>query len=598
MSLAMRVEDRERWPIEYTVWLNAPQTQMVDIRMVIRNVAGPMLDVAMPVWRPGRYEVIDPAGGVRDVRAVTSTGRSLPIVKTDKTTWRITTDSAEEVTVTYRVYANSLGDRTRHVDDTHAFLSAAAVFFHVPDRLKDPLLVNIEAPASWKIATGLESVPGNPRKLLAPNYDVLVDSPLEIGLHDLLEFEVNGKPHQIVIWGGAKYDPDKLKADLTKIVKSQAALFGDMPYSRYVFLIHVGPGASGGTEHLNSTIIQRPRQSLENPEAYKGFLRTVSHEFFHTWNVKQFRPAGIHPYDYMHENYTDLLWVVEGSTTYYADLTNVRVGINKADDYLTTLSDAIHTLRNRPGARVQSVAESSFDAWTRFSRSEPDNANFTVSFYDVGALASLLLDMELQSRTRNRVSLDDVMREMYRRFPLYGTGYTTADLIALLETMSESQWSDFFARYIRGTEPYPFESALEVVGLELSIQAEKKGDPIVQTPYAGLNLAERNGGAMVRSVLSDGPAYTAGVMVGDEIVAVNGRRVSASQFDEWIGLLRPGDGVTLHIIRHDQLRTISFNLAGKPNGRWTLSRTKAPTNEQKAAYQSWMGQEWPKSSVG
>jgi len=371
-----------------------------------------------------------------------------------------------------------------------------------------------------------------------------------------------------------------------------------LPYHRYVFLIHVGPGASGGTEHLNSTIIQRPRQSLENPEAYKGFLRTVSHEFFHTWNVKQFRPAGIHPYDYMHENYTDLLWVVEGSTTYYADLTNVRVGINKADDYLTTLSDAIHTLRNRPGARVQSVAESSFDAWTRFSRSEPDNANFTVSFYDVGALASLLLDMELQSRTRNRVSLDDVMREMYRRFPLYGTGYTTADLIALLETMSESQWSDFFARYIRGTEPYPFESALEVVGLELSIQAEKKGDPIVQTPYAGLNLAERNGGAMVRSVLSDGPAYTAGVMVGDEIVAVNGRRVSASQFDEWIGLLRPGDGVTLHIIRHDQLRTISFNLAGKPNGRWTLSRTKAPTNEQKAAYQSWMGQEWPKSSVG
>src|SRR5206468_1451681 len=394
-------------------------------------------------------QVLDLAGGVRGVRAVTSAGRSLPVVKTDKTTWQITTDEAEEVTVSYRVYANSLGDRTRHVDDTHAFLSGTAVFFHVADRLKDPVIVNIEAPASWKIATGLECVRGNPRRLFAPNYDVLVDSPLEIGLHDLLEFEVNGKPHQIVIWGGAKYDPDKLKADFTKIVKSQATLFGDMPYRRYVFLVHVGPGASGGTEHLNSTIIQTPRQSLENPEAYKGFLRTVSHEFFHTWNVKQFRPAGIHPYDYMRENYTDLLWVAEGSTTYYADLTNVRVGINKADDYLRTLSDAIHTLRNRPGARVQSLAESSFDAWIKFSRSIPDDANFTVSFYDVGALASLLMDMELRSRTKNRVSLDDGMREMYRRFPLSGNGYTTADLIALLETMSESQWSDFFARYIR-----------------------------------------------------------------------------------------------------------------------------------------------------
>ena len=594
----MWVEDMERWPIEYTVSLNAPQTQMVDIRMVIRKLDGPTVDVAMPVWRPGRYEVLNPAGGVRDVRAVTSAGNSLPIVKTDKTTWHITTGGAEEVAVTYRVYANSLGDRTRHVDDTHAFLSGATVFFHVPDRLKDPVLVNIEAPASWKIATGLECVPGNPRKLFAPNYDVLVDSPLEIGLHDLLKFEVNGKPHQIAIWGGAKYDPDKLKANFAKIVKSQADLFGDMPYSRYLFLIHAGPDASGGTEHLNSTIIQRPRRFLENPEAYQTFFRTVSHEFFHTWNVKQFRPAGIHPYDYMRENYTDLLWVVEGTTSYYGDLTNVRVGISKPDDYLRTLSDAIHAIRNRPGARVQSLAESSFDAWIKFSRSAPDNANFTVSFYDLGALASLLMDMELRSRTGNRVSLDDVMREMYRRFPLSGNGYTKADIIALLETISESQWHDFFARYINGTDQYPFESALETVGLELSIQPESKDDRIIQCSYAGLNLADRNGGAVVRSVLSDGPAYAAGVLLGDEIVAVNGRRVSASEFDEWIGLLQPGDTVTLHIIRRDELRTVPFKLAGKPNGRWEVSRVKDPNDSQKAAYQSWLHQEWPEKSSG
>ncbi len=593
MSLAMPVEDTERRPIEYTVSLNTPQTQMVDIRMVIQNVAGPM-DVAMPVWRPGRYEVINPAGGVRNVRAFSSVGRSLPITKTDKTTWHITTGAVEELTVTYRVYANSLADRTRHVDDTHAFLSGAAIFFYVPDRLKDPVLVNIEAPASWRIATGLECVSGNPGKLVAPNYDVLVDSPLEIGLHDLLEFEVNGNPHQIAIWGGAKYDPDKLKSDFAKIVRSQAALFGDMPYRRYTFLIHVGPDATGGTEHLNSTIIQTPRRSLENPDAYKTFLRTVSHEFFHTWNVKQFRPAGIHPYEYRRENYTDLLWVAEGTTSYYQDLTNVRVGISNADDYLKTLSDAIHKLRNRPGARVQSLAESSFDAWIKFNRSAPDDANFTISFYDVGALASLLMDMELRSRTRNRISLDDVMREMYRRFPLSGNGYTTADMIALLETISESEWDDFFARYINGTSPYPFESALEVVGVELSLQAEKKGDTIIERSYAGLNLADRNGCAVVQLVLSDGPAYAAGVLLGDEIVAVNGRRVSAAQFDEWIGVLQPNNAVTLHLIRRDELRTVSFNLASKSNGRWRVSRLKDPSDSQKAAYQSWLHQEWPK----
>ena len=596
----MRVEDTERPPIEYRVSFYSPQTQMVDIQMVIRKVAGPTLDVALPVWRPGRYEILNPAGGLRDVRAVqlpqrgmTSVGRPLPIVKTDKSTWQITTGGAEQIAVTYRVYANSLGDRTRHLDDTHAFLSGAAVFFHVPGRLKDPVLVNVEAPASWKIATGLESVPGNPRRLFAPNYDVLVDSPLEIGLHDLLEFEVNGKPHQIAIWGGAKYDPDRLKADFSNIVKSQARLFGDMPYNRYVFLIHAIPGASGGTEHLNSTIIQKPRSSLENPGAYQSFLGIVSHEFFHTWNVKQFRPAGLHPYDYMRENYTDLLWIVEGTTSYYGDLTNVRAGIRKPDDYLRTLSDAIHTMRNRPGARMQSLAESSFDAWIKFSRSAPDDANFTISFYDGGALASLLMDMELRRRTRNKVSLDDVMREMYRRFPLSGNGYTTADIIALLETISESQWHDFFARYINGTDPYPFESALQVVGLELSMQPKNKDGPLIERSYAGLNLADANGGAVVRSVLSDGPAYAAGVMSGDEIVAVNSRRVSASQFDEWIGLLHPGDTVALHIIRREVLRTVSFKLAGKLHGRWTVLRMRDPSDSQKAAYQSWLHQDWP-----
>jgi predicted metalloprotease with PDZ domain len=578
------------FPIEYTVSLNAPQTQMVDIGMVIRNLKQPTVDVAMPVWRPGRYEVLNPAGGVRNVRAETSGGRALPIVKTDKTTWQITTGGAEEVTVTYRVYANSLGDRTRHVDDTHAFLSGATVFFHVLGRLKDRVLVNIEAPASWRVATGLECVPGNPRKLVAPDYDVLVDSPLEIGIHDLLELEVNGKPHQIVIWGGARYDADKLKADVSKIIRSQAGLFGDMPYGRYVFLIHVGPEASGGTEHLNSTIIQRPRSSLENPEAYRDFLGIVSHEFFHTWNVKQFRPAGIQPYDYLRENYTDLLWVVEGTTSYYGGLTNVRVGITSPDDYLKTLGDAIHAMRNRPGARVQSLAESSFDAWIKFSRSVPADVNFTISFYDVGELASLLMDMELRSRTRNRISLDDVMREMYRRFPLSGNGYTTADLIALLETISGSRWNDFFARYISGTDEYPFESALNLVGLELSIQREKKDDPAGPHAYAGLDLVDRNGCALVRSVLSDGPAYAAGVWGGDEIVALEGRRVSASQFDEWIGRLQPGDAVTLHVIRRDELRTVSFKLAGKEKGKWTLSRMKDPTDSQKAAYQSWLHQ--------
>ena len=580
-----------RLPIEYTVSLTEPQTQMVDIRMVIRDVAGSTLDVAMPVWRPGRYEILNPAGTVRNVRALPGPGRSLPIVKTDKTTWRITTGGAGEVIVTYRVYANSLDDRTRHVDDTHAFLSGTTVFFHVPGRLKDPVRINIEAPADWKIATGLECEADNPRKLRASDYDVLVDSPLEIGIHDLLEFEVRGKPHEVAIWGNAKYDPAKLKTDFAKIIECQADLFGDMPYRRYVFLLHIYPNADGGTEHLNSTIIQTPRESLEDPDAYKGFLNTVSHEVFHTWNVKQFRPAGIHPYDYQRENYTDLLWVAEGTTSYYADLTNVRAGIIEPEEYLTALGDQIHAMRSRPGVRVQSLAEASFDAWIRFNGQTRDDPNFTISFYGIGALASLLLDLQLRGRTESRVSLDDLMREMYRRFPLSGKGYTTADMIGLLETISGSKWNDFFTFYIQGTEPYPFESALDVVGLDLSMEPERKDAAIGQKPYAGLKLAAHDGRAVVRCALSDGPAYTAGVNSGDEILAINGRDVSASRFDQTIAELRPGDTTTLHLLRRGEMRTVSFRLAGMPDARWNISLVKDPTPSQKAAYRSWLHRE-------
>jgi predicted metalloprotease with PDZ domain len=596
LILAMRLQEPGLQPVQYTVSLKEPQTQMVDIHMLIPNVSGSTLDVALPVWRPGRYEILDLAGGIRDVRASSASGSSLPVVKTDKTTWRITTNGAPEVRVSYRVYANSLADRTRHVDDTHAFLSGAAIFFYSPERREDPVVVNLEAPANWKIATGLEATQGNPRRFTAANYDVLADSPLEIGTHDLIQFDVNGKPHEIAVWGGAKYEPEKLKTDFSKIIKSQADIFGELPYRRYVFLIHVGPEARGATEHLNSTIIQAPRRSLENEEAYKSLLGTVAHEYFHTWNVKQFRPAGIHPYDYSRENYTDLLWVAEGTTSYYDDLTLARTGLNKPDDYLKIIGDEIHSIRNRPGARVQNLAESSFDAWVKFNQPTPDDANATVSFYSAGALASLLMDMELRSRTQNRVSLDDVMRTMYRRFPLSGSGYTTADLIAVLEELSGVQWDAFFSSYINGTEEFPFETALNFVGLELALDPEKKEETGKQVPYAGLTLGDRNAGALVRSAVSDGPAYRAGVIAGDEIVAVNGRRVSASQFDELIGKLQPGDTVNLHVIRRDELRNISFKLAGKPNGRWKVSRVKQPTDAQKRAYQSWLQNDWPASS--
>jgi predicted metalloprotease with PDZ domain len=575
-------------PIEYTVSLLAPQTQTVEICMRVRNITSQVLDLALPVWRTGRYAVINPAGTVNCVRAQSAAGKTLPISKLDKTTWRVQTDGSPEIEIRYSVYANSLADRTRHVDDTHAFLSGATVFFYVPDRRHDPLSVRIEAPENWNLSCGLDSVEGNPRTLLAPSYHVLVDSPIEVGIQDVLHFEVDGIPHDIVLWSAPALDSRKLTEDFEAIVRNEARLFGGLPYSRYMFMIHVGLGLGGGTEHLNSTIIQVPPRTFEDAGAYKRLLGTASHEMFHVWNVKRLRPAALAVTDYSRENYTDLLWFCEGTTAYYDELILARAGLTHADTYLRDLGELIHQVRRRPGTHVQSVAESSFDAWIKFNQPTSDDMNSTVSFYDSGAVVSFLLDLELRTRTGNRVSMDTLMVEMVSRFPLISPGFTTADLIEVAGNLSGSRFEEFFDRYIRSTDPLPLEERVGVLGLKLCVE------PAGIKAYTGLITVSTNSQATVRYILSDGPAYSAGVLSGDEIVAMNGRRYEAAEMTTHVEThLRPGDNIQLEIIRRGRQRMIEFPAAAAPRGRWQLLRVDNPSDAQKSAYSNWLQQSWP-----
>ena len=574
-------------PIEYTVSLDAPQTQTFRVTMLVRNVASRTLEVALPVWRQGRYGVLNPAGSVRSVTAVTPSKRSLAIRKTDKTTWRIEAEGAPEILIQYTAFANSLNDRTRHVDDTHAFLSGATVFFYVPNRRNDSLLVHLDAPADWQVACGLEHADGDPFKLLAPNYDVLIDSPIEIGLHELLTFDVNGKRHDVAVWGGAEFDADRLERDFTKIIEAEARLFGSLPYERYVFIMHVAAGLGGGTEHLNSTVIQMTPRALEDEEQYKRVLSLAAHEMFHTWNVKRFRPAALCNVDLTKENYTELLWFCEGTTSYFDILMVVRAGLETPAGYLKFIAETIYQSRARPGTRIQSPAESSFDAWIKFNNPSPDDVNSTVSYYESGSLVSLLLDLEIRRRTVNRVSLDSLMFAMYEGFPASGPGYTSADLLQTLNRLTDSKFEDFFLHYIDGTSRHPFEDVLDVVGLEMvPLYTAAKA-------YTGLVYQEENGNCVVRSVLSDGPAYTAGVNCGDEIVTLNGRKFRAPDLSGHIErTMSPGDTVWFQVLRRGRLRRVEFKLVEKPNPRWEIRKVNAATAEQKAAYQSWLGWEF------
>lgn len=605
--------------IVYEVDLTGAHTQTVEVAMTVMGVSGPTLDVLLPVWRPGRYAVLDPAGTISRLHAHGASGAPLTVRKVDKSAWRVEAAGERAVTVRYSVYANSLGDRTRHADGSHAFLSPASVFMYVPEHRSEPALVRVRAPEGWRIATGLEPAPGEPGAVVAPDYDVLVDSPLEIGEHELLAFDVDGVPHEIAIWTAGrdvKFDREKMKEDFGKIVRVQRDLWGDMPYARYVFLLHVAPGLGGGTEHLNSTIMQTSPATFEAEDTYRNFLGLVSHEMFHTWNVKRLRPAGLVPYDYQRENYTDLLWVAEGTTSYYDDLMLARAGLLKPDDYLKRVSGLIQSHRTRPGRSVQSVADSSFDAWVKFNRPTPDASNTTVSFYDAGALVSLMLDWEVRQATENRESLDTVLADLYRRFPLKDGGFTSDDLLQVLKERSGRDFTEFFKRHVEGTEELEFERVAGIVGLELVHKPKPKpgtgdtkagdeaseGDdseagsdaPSVESKaYIGMTLEDQGGLAVVKTVLSDGPAHEAGVIPGDAVAAINGVRLRAGDLEKRLKDIGPGGRVRLTLFRHDVLREVEFSAQSRPDAEWVLRRIKEPTEAQRAGYESWIKQAWP-----
>jgi predicted metalloprotease with PDZ domain len=393
-------------------------------------------------------------------------------------------------------------------------------------------------------------------------------------------------------WGRTDALPESLEKDTAKIAKVQQDLFGSFPFDRYVFISHIAPGASGGTEHLNSTVIQFKPTVATEAKDYRSLLALVSHELFHTWNVKQFRPAGIKPYDYLRENYTPLLWIAEGTTSYYDELTCVRAGVWEVKHYLESLGKVADAELRRPGGRVQSLESSSFDSWIKFNRPSPDSVNSTVSFYSKGALVSLMLDARMRETTGGARTLDDLMRALYKRFPLSGPGYTSDDVLALLTELTGEDFEPFFARYVRGTEPLALEEALAWFGLETHRDAgEEKGDG--PRAYLGLDLKDDGGLAALTAVREDGPAHGAGVLPDDQIVAMDGLRLRAGDLDARLKGRTPGESVELTLLRRDQLRTVRLSLGESPRGALKVRRVEKATERQRAQYESWLGQPWP-----
>jgi predicted metalloprotease with PDZ domain len=598
--------------ISYTVSMPEPHTHLLQVEMRVGRGGGgggaavpAQLDLVMPVWTPGSYLVREYARHVQDFAATDGSGggaRPLAWRKINKNTWRVETGgTAREVRATYSVYANELTVRTNELHDRHAFWNNAALLMYVDGHLRAPSTVRVVPFGDWKVATGLPAVAGQRHTFRAENFDVLYDSPFLVSDFKTISFEVRGVPHRIVIDGEGNYDPERLRREVQQIVEASVAMMGDVPYRDYTFMLMLHPTVIGGLEHLNSTALILRRFAFRPEASWDDFLSLVAHEYFHLWNVKRIRPDALGPFDYTGENYTRLLWVAEGITSYYEGILSRRAGVIGDKEYLATIAGAIRGLQNTPGRHEQSIEEASFDAWIKYYRPDENTLNSAISYYDKGAIVGLLLDLEIRRRSAGARSLDDVMRTLYNDFAKKDRNYTPEDFQRVAEQAAGGSLDDFFRRFVRGREELDYNTAFAAVGLQLQTVAASATDPskpAAPKAYFGANLRQDADRLVVSSVPAGTPAYNQGITFGDQIVALDGVRVNATTFNARLEEKKPGDEVRLSIFRLDELRNITIKLGGRAEENYRIVPLAQQTPEQKRLYEGWLYTLAPRGGAG
>jgi predicted metalloprotease with PDZ domain len=574
--------------VHYTVDLSARNAHLYAVEARFEVGGGP-IDLKLPVWTPGSYLVREYPRHLEGMAAYDQEGRPLPVGKIDKATWRVEAAPARHITVRYRVYAHDLTVRAAHLDDSHGFWNGACLFLYTDALRHAPLRVSVRLPEGWRLSTALEPDPLDPKALCAESYDELVDSPVETGTHEVIPFTVSGRPHELAVWGYVPIPRDELVSDLTKIIDVQAALFGGLPYPRYTFLLLSSPNSYGGLEHARSSTLLTSPFSFAPRKKYEEFLELVSHEFFHLWNVKRIHPAALGPFDYQREAYTRCLWVMEGITSYYDRYLLVRAGLKTPKAYLEKLAEELGKIEQTPGRQKQSLEQASFDAWIKFYRPDENSPNSSISYYLKGGIVALLLDLEIRHQTKGARSLDDVMRLFYERYGARGVGFPDDAVQGICEEASGVPLAAFFDRHVRGTAELDAERLLGTVGLTINRSATE--DP--PGGWLGATIREEGDSAVIGTSLTGGPAETAGLFAGDELVALDGFRIGPTSLKEQLGVRRDGDVVTLTVFRRDQLHTVRVRLGGPPLDKLTLAAKSDATAAEKAAYQAWLGEALP-----
>ncbi len=590
--------------IRYHLYFDEAPRHLVRVVMEI-DAPGDELITGFPVWTPGSYKVRDFSTNAGNFVVMDGAGSPLAWEWTGKNKIRIAAAGAELVRIEYLYYAFERTVRTSHINRFHAFINPSNCLMFAEGRQQSIHHVHFHHDrAVWKsLATALAPVHeqtdgGQPAVYGALNYDILADSPVEIGNHFAVSFVQDGAQHDIAIAGHGNFDAQWIAERIKTIIATEAWLFGGLPYDRYVFILQLYPNQRGGLEHARSSVNMWDANLAADKEKAVQFLSLLCHEFFHTWNVKRIRPAELGPFNYNAENYTRMLWLAEGLTSYYDDLLTYRCGFYTRDEYLKLLAtEHINKLAEIPGRLAMSVKDSSYLAWTKLYAPNADSNNRFPSYYLKGGVVFLLLDLWIIAQTNGTKKMDDVLLALWDRYQTRPeTGITEQEFIELVHQATGVDIAEHFHEWLGSTGELPYSDVFAPFGLVLEEKKSERSQtfgekqpflPLPEKVYTGLKLKDENGKTIVSQVDDGSPAAEAGIGVDDEVIAANGRRVTSAKDIDTEAALTGLDTPMLILMSCDGA-TYETQLLPVHKTEWALCITDSESAASKMLVDYWL----------
>ncbi|MGH9760393.1 MAG: M61 family metallopeptidase, partial [Blastocatellia bacterium] len=498
--------------VDYTVKVGNINGHLFHVTADIKNIEQPRLDLSLPTWTPGWYTIENYAKNILRFQITDAKGNVLHHTMVRKQTWRVNTSGLHEIRAEFDYYANILSLNTAKITPDFAFFTGTEIFLMPDGHRNTPSTVTLQLPDGWKVETALKST-SDPMKFTAPDYDTLVDSPTEMGHFDVTRFEVEGKQHTLVVTPSGslkKADTDEFTKMLAAIAATDSKMFGGLPYEKYTYFYFFAPAesnASGALEHLSSHVTFAPPSGFATPARLAS---TAAHEYFHLWNVKRIRPVEMWPYEYYREDETPLLWVSEGFTNYYGNISRYRAGLIEKAQFVDTVAQAITGVEDNDARKYIPPAESSVSTWLGYD----SPVEFSISYYTQGQNLGALLDLSILHDTKGEKGLDDVMRALYHDFYMNGKGFSTEDMIGVINKLTGRDYHDFFSKYVEWVDVPPYDAILGYAGYKAEAESRMQ-------PSLGMRLRGSSDGVAVEAVDGGSPAAKAGIQRGDTIVSID-----------------------------------------------------------------------------